>query len=43
MMENGASYKQTFVSRDNPAQNILEIEKNLTRLGNFDISLRVIC
>ena len=43
MMETGASYKQTFVSRDNPAQNILEIEKNLTRLGNFDISLRVIC
>ena len=42
-METGASYKQTFVSRDNPAKNILEIEKSLTRLGNFDISLRVIC
>ena len=43
MMETGASYKQTFVSRDNPAKNILDIEKSLTRLGNFDISLRVIC
>ena len=32
MMETGASYKQTFVSRDNPAKNILEIEKSLNLL-----------